>query len=59
MAQAADKDIWSADVTDYSKVTGIKVVANEGTTIGARSQVDVAVPVVNQANWQTKLSNWC
>lgn len=47
MAQAADKDIWSADVTDYSKVTGIKVVANEGTTIGARSQVDVAVPVVN------------
>ena len=47
MAQAADKDIWSADVTDFSKVTGIKVVANEGTTIGARSQVDVAVPVVN------------
>lgn len=47
MAQAADKDIWSADVTDYSKVTGIKVVANEGTTIGARSQVDIAVPVVN------------
>lgn len=47
MAQAADKDIWSADVTDFSKVTGIKVVANEGTTIGARSQVDIAVPVVN------------
>ena len=47
MAQAADKDIWSADVTDFSKVTGIKVVANEGTTIGARSQVDVAVPVIN------------
>lgn len=47
MAQAADRDIWSADVTDYSKVTGIKVVANEGTTIGARSQVDIAVPVVN------------
>ena len=47
MAQAVDKDIWSTDVTDYSKVTGIKVVANEGTTIGARSQVDVAVPVVN------------
>ena len=47
MAQAADKDIWSADVTDFSKVTGIKIVANEGTTIGARSQVDIAVPVVN------------
>ena len=47
MAQAADRDIWSADVTDYSQVTGIKVVANEGTTIGARSQVDIAVPVVN------------
>ena len=47
MAQAADKDIWTTDVTDYSKVTGIKVVANEGTTIGARSQVDIAVPVVN------------
>ena len=47
MAQAVDKDIWSTDVTDYSKVTGIKVVANEGTAIGARSQVDVAVPVVN------------
>ena len=47
MAQAADKDIWSADITDYSKVTGIKIVANEGTTIGARSQVDIAVPVVN------------
>ena len=47
MAQAADKDIWSADVTDYSQVTGIKVVANEGITIGARSQVDIAVPVVN------------
>ena len=47
MAQAADKDIWSADITDYSKVTGIKIVANEGTTIAARSQVDIAVPVVN------------
>ena len=47
MAQAADKDIWSKDVTDYSQVTGIKIVANEGTTIGARSQVDIAVPVVN------------
>ena len=47
MAQAADKDIWTTDITDYSQVTGIKVVANEGTTIGARSQVDVAVPVVN------------
>ena len=47
MAQAADKDIWSADITDYSQVTGIKVVANEGTTIGARSQVDIAVPVIN------------
>ena len=47
MAQAADKDIWSADITDYSKVTGIKIVANEGTTIPARSQVDIAVPVVN------------
>lgn len=47
MAQAADKDIWTTDVTDYSKVTGIKVVANEGTTIGARSQVDIALPVVN------------
>ena len=47
MAQAADKDIWSTDVTDYSKVTGIKIVANEGTTIAARSQVDIAVPVVN------------
>ena len=47
MAQAADKDIWTTDITDFSKVTGIKVVANEGTTIGARSQVDVAVPVVN------------
>lgn len=47
MAQAADKDIWTTDITDYSQVTGIKVVANEGTTIGARSQVDIAVPVVN------------
>lgn len=47
MAQAVDKDIWSTDIADYSQVTGIKVVANEGTTIGARSQVDVAVPVVN------------
>ena len=47
MAQAADKDIWSADITDFSKVTGIKIVANEGTTIPARSQVDIAVPVVN------------
>ena len=47
MAQAADKDIWSTDITDFSKVTGIKIVANEGTTIGARSQVDIAVPVVN------------
>ena len=47
MAQAADKDIWTTDITDYSKVTGIKIVANEGTTIGARSQVDIAVPVVN------------
>ena len=47
MAQAADKDIWSTDITDFSKVTGIKIVANEGTTIGSRSQVDIAVPVVN------------
>ena len=47
MAQAADKDIWTTDITDFSKVTGIKIVANEGTTIGARSQVDIAVPVVN------------
>lgn len=47
MAQAADKDIWTTDITDYSKVTGIKIVANEGTTIAARSQVDIAVPVVN------------
>ena len=47
MAQAADKDIWSADITDFSKVTGIKIVANEGTTIAARSQVDIAVPVLN------------
>ena len=47
MAQAADKDIWSADITDFSKVTGIKIVANEGTTIPARSQVDIVVPVVN------------
>ena len=47
MAQAADKDIWTTDITDYSQVTGIKVVANEGTTIGARSQVDIAIPVVN------------
>ena len=47
MAQAADKDIWTTDITDYSQVTGIKIVANEGTTIAARSQVDIAVPVVN------------
>ena len=47
MAQAADKDIWTTDITDFSKVTGIKIVANEGTTIAARSQVDIAVPVVN------------
>ena len=47
MAQAADKDIWTTDITDYSQVTGIKIVANEGTTITARSQVDIAVPVVN------------
>ena len=55
MAQAADKDIWTTDVTDYSKVTGIKVVANEGTTIGARSQVDIAVPVVNPSELTTQV----
>lgn len=55
MAQAADKDIWSTDVTDYSQVTGIKIVANEGTTIGARSQVDIAVPVVNPSELTDKV----
>ncbi|MFQ9597460.1 MAG: hypothetical protein ACLRZG_05835 [Streptococcus sp.] len=27
MAQAADKDIWTTAVSDYSQVTGIKLVA--------------------------------
>ena len=33
MEQAADKDIWTAAVADYSQVTGIKFVADKGTTL--------------------------
>lgn len=47
MAQAADKDIWTTAVTDYSQVTGIKLVANAGTTIPARGEASFGVPVVN------------
>ena len=47
MAQAADKDIWTTTVTDYSQVTGIKLVANAGTMISARGEASFGVPVVN------------
>ena len=47
MAQAADKDIWTTAVTDYSQVTGIKLVANVGTTIPARGEASFGVSVVN------------
>lgn len=47
MAQAADKDIWTTAVSDYSQVTGIKLVANAGTTIPARGEASFGVPVVN------------
>lgn len=47
MAQAADKDIWTTAVADYSQVTGIKLVANAGTTIPARGEASFGVPVVN------------
>ncbi|WP_350012114.1 Cna B-type domain-containing protein [Streptococcus parasanguinis] len=47
MAQAADKDIWTTTVADYSQVTGIKLVANVGTTIPARGEASFGVPVVN------------
>lgn len=47
MEQAADKDIWTAAVADYSQVTGIKFVADKGTTIPARSEANFGVPVVN------------
>lgn len=47
MAQAADKDIWTTTVADYSQVTGIKLVANAGTTIPARGEASFGVPVVN------------
>ncbi|WP_298615228.1 Cna B-type domain-containing protein [uncultured Streptococcus sp.] len=47
MAQAADKDIWTTAVADYSQVTGIKLVAKAGTTIPARGEASFGVPVVN------------
>ncbi|EKS20343.1 LPXTG-domain-containing protein [Streptococcus sp. F0442] len=47
MEQAADKDIWTTAVADYSQVTGIKFVADKGTTIPARSEANFGVPVVN------------
>lgn len=47
MAQAADKDIWTTAVADYSQVTGIKLVANAATTIPARGEASFGVPVVN------------
>ena len=47
MAQAADKDIWTTAVADYSQVTGIKLVANAGTTLPARGEASFGVPVVN------------
>ena len=47
MAQAADKDIWTTAVADYSQVTGIKLVANASTTIPARGEASFGVPVVN------------
>ncbi|MCB6567233.1 hypothetical protein LI169_19480, partial [Desulfovibrio desulfuricans] len=34
-------------VADYSQVTGIKLVANAGTTIPARGEASFGVPVVN------------
>ena len=53
MEQAADKDIWTTAVADYSQVTGIKFVADKGTTISARSEANFGVPVVNP----TELTN--
>lgn len=53
MEQAADKDIWTTAVADYSQVTGIKFVADKGTTIPARSEANFGVPVVNP----TELTN--
>lgn len=47
MAQAADKDIWTTAVADYSQVTGIKLVANQGVSISARGEANFGVPVVN------------
>ena len=47
MEQAADRDIWTTAVADYSQVTGIKFVANKDTTIPARSEANFGVPVVN------------
>ena len=47
MEQAADRDIWTTAVADYSQVTGIKFVADKGTTIPARSEANFGVPVVN------------
>jgi len=47
MEQAADRDIWTTAVADYSQVTGIKFVAGKGTTIPARSEANFGVPVVN------------
>lgn len=47
MAQAADKDIWTTAVADYSQVTGIKLVANQGVSISARGEASFGVPVVN------------
>lgn len=53
MEQAADRDIWTTAVADYSQVTGIKFVADKGTTIPARSEANFGVPVVNP----TELTN--
>ena len=47
MEQAADRDIWTTAVADYSQVTGIKFVADKGTAIPARSEANFGVPVVN------------
>ncbi|MGK0578014.1 hypothetical protein, partial [Macrococcus capreoli] len=36
---------WSSSVGDYSKVTGIKVVSQDGQVIAPGSKVDVIVPM--------------
>ncbi|KXT77481.1 Cna B-type domain-containing protein [Streptococcus sp. DD13] len=55
MAEAADKDIWTTSVSDYSQVTGFKIVADNGTQIKARSEANFGVPVVNPSDYSDKV----